>query len=83
VTDEADPNLLIPRAALLADGSVTRIRPLAPEDAPALTALNERLSERSFYLRYFTLGRRTADHYVAHPAERRPRPSRAGCRAAR
>jgi GNAT superfamily N-acetyltransferase len=66
VADEADTDLLIPRAALLADGSVTRIRPLNPQDGFALAAFNERLSERSFYLRYFTLGRRAADDYVAH-----------------
>jgi acyl-CoA synthetase (NDP forming)/GNAT superfamily N-acetyltransferase len=51
--------------ALLADGSVVRIRPVAPADAAALTALHQAASDRSIYLRYFSLNRAAGNQYVA------------------
>ncbi|GAA4147325.1 GNAT family N-acetyltransferase [Actinomadura keratinilytica] len=50
--------------ALLRDGSMVHIRPLAPTDRAALHALVDRLSEQSAYLRFFTGGRRTPHAYV-------------------
>jgi acetyltransferase len=37
------------------DGSVVTIRPIRPEDEPAMVRFHETLSERSVYLRYFHL----------------------------
>jgi acyl-CoA synthetase (NDP forming)/GNAT superfamily N-acetyltransferase len=39
---------------LLADGTSARLRPIQPEDAPAIVALHARFSERTRYLRYFS-----------------------------
>ncbi|MDQ4128613.1 MAG: hypothetical protein M3151_11805 [Actinomycetota bacterium] len=36
----------------LADGTVVRVRPVSPGDAPALQRLHGRLSERSIELRF-------------------------------
>src|SRR5206468_6348728 len=37
------------------DGNVVTIRPIRPEDEPAMVRFHETLSERSVYLRYFHL----------------------------
>lgn len=50
--------------AALADGSLVQIRPPAPSDRAALSALHDRVSQRSRYLRYFSLSRRSAEQYV-------------------
>ena len=52
--------------ALLADGGVVRIRPITPDDATALRALHDAASDRSIYLRYFSLNRRAGERYVDH-----------------
>ncbi|WP_344949046.1 GNAT family N-acetyltransferase [Actinomadura miaoliensis] len=50
--------------ALLRDGSMVHIRPLAPSDRAALHGLVDRLSEQSAYLRFFTGGHRTPHAYI-------------------
>ncbi|HTZ43465.1 MAG TPA: GNAT family N-acetyltransferase, partial [Jatrophihabitans sp.] len=50
--------------ALLVDGRSVRIRTVFPADRDALTALNEAASDRSIYLRFFTVNRRAADTYL-------------------
>jgi acetyltransferase len=40
-------------AATLKDGTVVNVRPIRPEDEPAMVRFHETLSERSVYLRYF------------------------------
>ena len=37
------------------DGTTVTIRPIRPEDEPAMVAFHATLSERSVYLRYFHL----------------------------
>ncbi len=49
---------------LLRDGGIAHVRPLRPEDRPALRALVDRTSERSAYLRFFSGGRASAHVYV-------------------
>lgn len=39
---------------LLRDGSTVHLRPIRPEDAPAIVAMHSRFSERTRYLRYFS-----------------------------
>ena len=39
---------------LLSDGSAVHLRPIHPEDAPAIVELHSRMSERTRYLRYFS-----------------------------
>ena len=39
---------------MLADGGTAHLRPITPDDAPAIVALHGRLSERTRYLRYFS-----------------------------
>jgi acyl-CoA synthetase (NDP forming)/GNAT superfamily N-acetyltransferase len=51
--------------ALLTDGGVVRIRPATDADEDRLLALHEAASDRSIYLRYFSLNRRAGDRYVA------------------
>jgi RimJ/RimL family protein N-acetyltransferase len=46
------------RTARLRDGSEVGLRPIRPDDAPALTALYDRLSPESAYQRFFTAMRR-------------------------
>ncbi|MFI7065252.1 GNAT family N-acetyltransferase [Kribbella sp. NPDC050124] len=58
--------------ALAADGSVVRIRPIRADDETALKAMNERLSDRSVYLRFFALDRRGADAHSHHLADGSP-----------
>src|SRR5262249_41746084 len=50
--------------ALLSDGGLVHIRPVAPTDGGALHALHEAASDRSIYLRYFSVSRRAGDRYV-------------------
>ncbi|MFI7587388.1 GNAT family N-acetyltransferase [Spongisporangium articulatum] len=54
--------------ALLADGRVTRIRPVRPGDEPALARLHEAASDASLRTRFFTLGRSGARRYAEHLA---------------
>jgi acyl-CoA synthetase (NDP forming)/GNAT superfamily N-acetyltransferase len=51
--------------ALLSDGGVVRIRPATEADEDRLRALHQSASDRSIYLRYFSLNRRAGDQYVA------------------
>jgi acyl-CoA synthetase (NDP forming)/RimJ/RimL family protein N-acetyltransferase len=51
---------------LASDGSVVRIRPLRDEDEPALEAMNERVSDRSIYLRFFGISRSLAEDHTRH-----------------
>jgi RimJ/RimL family protein N-acetyltransferase len=46
------------RELTLRDGSVVRIRPIRPEDAPRLQDLHSRLSGESAYQRFFAIVRR-------------------------
>jgi acyl-CoA synthetase (NDP forming)/GNAT superfamily N-acetyltransferase len=46
------------------DGGLVRIRTIAETDLDSLRALHARASDRSVYLRFFTLSRDTADEYV-------------------
>jgi acetyltransferase len=46
------------RGLVLRDGSRVRLRAIRPEDAPALTALYERLSPETAYQRFFAVMRR-------------------------
>ncbi len=39
---------------LLSDGSAVHLRPIRPEDAPAIVDLHSRMSDRTRYLRYFS-----------------------------
>jgi acyl-CoA synthetase (NDP forming)/RimJ/RimL family protein N-acetyltransferase len=39
---------------LLSDGTTVHLRPIEPEDAPAIVATHSRFSERTRYLRYFS-----------------------------
>jgi acyl-CoA synthetase (NDP forming)/RimJ/RimL family protein N-acetyltransferase len=55
---------LIDRHALLTDGRAVRVRAVQATDRPALLALNAASSDRSIYLRFFTLSRHAADSYV-------------------
>ncbi|MGZ4614244.1 MAG: bifunctional acetate--CoA ligase family protein/GNAT family N-acetyltransferase [Actinomycetes bacterium] len=50
---------------LAADGRIVRIRPAGADDEAALHALCERSSDRSLYLRFFSMNRRAADGYLA------------------
>jgi acyl-CoA synthetase (NDP forming)/GNAT superfamily N-acetyltransferase len=54
---------------LAADGVVIHLRDLGPGDLPALEALHARASDRSIYLRYFSLSRPTAARYLAQLAQ--------------
>jgi len=46
------------RDLTLRDGSVVRIRPIRPDDAPGLRTLHSRLGSESAYQRFFTIVRR-------------------------
>ncbi|HEY7050449.1 MAG TPA: GNAT family N-acetyltransferase [Jatrophihabitantaceae bacterium] len=50
--------------AVRADGGLVHIRPISSDDRAALLELDERVSERSIYLRFFTVSRHAADVYV-------------------
>ncbi|TCC54281.1 GNAT family N-acetyltransferase [Kribbella pittospori] len=53
---------------LASDGSVVRIRPVRDNDEPALNAMNERVSDRSIYLRFFGISRSLASEHTHHLA---------------
>jgi acyl-CoA synthetase (NDP forming)/GNAT superfamily N-acetyltransferase len=55
-----------PADVLLADGSIAVIRPLGPEDRPALTELHAKASDRSVRMRFFTANRTAGPEYVEH-----------------
>jgi acyl-CoA synthetase (NDP forming)/GNAT superfamily N-acetyltransferase len=50
---------------LTTDGHVVRVRPLSSDDAVALHEMGGRVSDRSIYLRFFTVNRRMADRYLS------------------
>jgi len=50
--------------ALLADGDVVHIRPIVPADGGSLRALHAAASDRSIYLRYFSVSRRSGEVYL-------------------
>ena len=61
------PTRPLPAAdALLVDGRIASIRPLADSDRSAVEALFAASSEQSLYSRFFTVGRTAATEYVAH-----------------
>ena len=49
---------------LTSDGHVVRVRPVTVTDRRGLAALAARLSERTVYLRFFSLNRRAATRYL-------------------
>ena len=51
--------------AVLSDGGTVRIRPITPEDAPALQAFHSRLSPDTVYMRFFTMVRTLSDRELA------------------
>ncbi|HEU4910445.1 MAG TPA: GNAT family N-acetyltransferase [Actinomycetes bacterium] len=53
---------------LTADGGIVRIRPTVAADAAPLRALCDRSSDRSLYLRFFSLNREAAGAYLAEMA---------------
>ena len=55
-----------PADVLLADGSIVVIRPLRPEDGPALHELHERVSDEAIRMRFFSVARHAAHAYVDH-----------------
>ena len=55
-----------PADVLLADGSIAVIRPLRPDDGPALHELHEKVSDEAIRLRFFSTARRAAHTYVDH-----------------
>jgi acyl-CoA synthetase (NDP forming)/GNAT superfamily N-acetyltransferase len=58
--------------ALLRDGSIAEIRPLAAADEGELHALNERVSVRTRLMRYFSVSDRPGRWYVEHLMEQLP-----------
>jgi GNAT superfamily N-acetyltransferase len=50
--------------ALLADGGVVHVRPIVAADAAALRGLHAAASDRSIYLRYFSVSRRSGEMYL-------------------
>jgi acyl-CoA synthetase (NDP forming)/GNAT superfamily N-acetyltransferase len=61
-----------PCEALCADGRIVRIRAVGPGDGPALHALTSRSSDRSLYMRFFSLNREVAEQYVDKLIAERP-----------
>lgn len=57
---------LSPADVLLADGTVAVVRPLSPDDGPALHSLHERVSDEALRMRFFSVARRSAHQYVEH-----------------
>jgi len=51
---------------VLSDGSTVQVRPIAPDDGPALVAFHERQSRESVYFRYFSPRPRLSDTEVQH-----------------
>ncbi len=50
--------------AVRADGGLVRIRPVTLSDRDEIDALDERVSDRAIYLRFFTVNRHTARLYL-------------------
>jgi RimJ/RimL family protein N-acetyltransferase len=64
---EAPPSLdALPPLVELADGTRLRVRPIRPDDEPALAALFGRLSARSVYQRFLTPFARVPAEWVRH-----------------
>jgi acyl-CoA synthetase (NDP forming)/GNAT superfamily N-acetyltransferase len=55
-----------PVDVLLTDGSIAVIRTVRPDDSKELHRLHQGLCDESYRLRFFGLGRDTADRYVDH-----------------
>lgn len=51
---------------LLSDGTVASIRPVSPDDEPALIALHERIGPENVRLRFFSASKVAGQLYVAH-----------------
>jgi acyl-CoA synthetase (NDP forming)/GNAT superfamily N-acetyltransferase len=51
--------------AVRTDGGLIRIRSITPDDAAGIRALHAAASDRSLYLRFFSVSRVTAESYVA------------------
>ena len=51
---------------LLRDGRIARIRPFVAADEQSLLALNERVSDHTRLMRYFSVGDRPGRWYVEH-----------------
>jgi acetyl coenzyme A synthetase (ADP forming)-like protein len=51
---------------VLSDGGTVLVRPIRPDDAPALARLHERLSPQSVYLRYFSPHPHLSDTELAY-----------------
>ncbi len=54
---------------LTSDGRIVHIRDILPTDLAELVALNDRASDRSIYLRYFSPNREAAQRYVTGLSE--------------
>jgi acyl-CoA synthetase (NDP forming)/GNAT superfamily N-acetyltransferase len=50
--------------AVRSDGGLVQLRLLTAQDRAAILALDDRCSDRSIYLRFFSVSRHTADSYV-------------------
>src|SRR5512143_134729 len=66
-----DPMSTLAADAVLVDSGLVHLRPVRPEDEAALLELHEHLSERSFYLRFFTVSPAAAPWFV-HRVVRTP-----------
>lgn len=51
---------------ILADGSLAEVRPLRPDDRPAVTRLFDSCSEENLYTRFFTLGHAAVLRHIDH-----------------
>ena len=51
---------------LLADGRTARLRPIRPDDGPALRSFGRRLSTETVYFRFFSPRRSIGDEEIAH-----------------
>ncbi len=74
---------------LLSDGRTARLRPIRPDDGPALRSFGQRLSSETVYFRFFAPRREISDEEITHfvtvdyrerLALRSRRRQRAGCR---
>jgi acyl-CoA synthetase (NDP forming)/GNAT superfamily N-acetyltransferase len=61
-----------PKAVLLVDGTRATIRPVELEDRDQLLALHRDVSDRSFYLRFFSTNRSAAETFAEQAATRSP-----------
>ncbi|MDT4931975.1 MAG: hypothetical protein QOF92_4842, partial [Pseudonocardiales bacterium] len=51
--------------AIRADGGLVHIRTVSGSDGDGIRALHDRASDRSIYLRFFSVSRVTAENYIA------------------